>query len=261
VYSFGTAGCNLHCEFCQNWRISQIGPDEYPLAQELTPKQIVEQAINAECEAIAYTYTEPTVFFEYMLDTAKIAKRHGLKNIIVSNGFINPEPLAELVKHIDAANIDLKSMRDSFYKEHCSAKLEPVLKTLKALTRSKVWVEITNLIIPGLNSSETQIKELIYIVKSAYRDAVPLHFSAFYPCYKLTDKSQTPPEKLARARELAIQAGIKHVYTGNVLDLKGTSTYCPACGKVVIRRFGYIIESLLKDGACSCGAKIDGVWK
>jgi len=262
AYSISTAGCNLHCKHCQNWTISQASPENVS-SLDLSPKTVVENALSGNCKSIAYTYTEPTVFYEYVLDTAKIAKKKGIKNVIVSNGFINKKPLIELCKYIDAANIDLKSISEKFYVDICEARLQPVLETLKILKEKKVWLEIANLIIPTLNDKESDIKKLIAWIKNNLGVDTPLHFSAFYPTYKLLHISPTKPEVLIKARKLALKAGLNFVYTGNILDNEGSTTFCPSCRKPIIMRKGfYVIENKLNKGKCPhCNEKIPGVWK
>lgn len=214
VFSIGTAGCNFHCLFCQNWDISQVTPDNVP-SIDLSPEKVVEKAIDTGCEIIAYTYNEPTVFFEYALDTAKIAKKKGLKNVIVCNGFINPKPLEDWCKYIDAANIDLKSFNPSFYEKYCFGKLEPVLESLKILKKNKVWLEITNLIIPGLNDDLKMIEEMCkWIAKELGKD-VPVHFSRFHPCYNMLDKEITPKETLFKIKKVA-EKHLENVHLGNI---------------------------------------------
>jgi len=257
--SVATIGCNLHCKQCQNWQISQTKFEYYPYIT-LLPQEVVDKTIESECGIIAYTYTEPTVFYEYMLDTAKIAKKQGIKNVIVSNGFINPEPLKELCKYIDGANIDLKSFSEGFYNEICDGRLEPVLKAIEILHENNVWVEITNLIIPTLNDKEEETKRLAEWVKRLDAN-IPLHFSAFYPTYKLQDITPTPDSILKKARKIALKAGLKYVYTGNIDDDEGSATFCPKCGKAVIKRKDFfVLQNNLKKGACSCGGRIPGIW-
>ena len=260
AFSFGTAGCNLCCHWCQNFDISQVSPDKV-FSVEISPKKIIEICKQNNYKIIAYTYNEPTVFFEYTLEIAKLAKEAGIKNVIVSNGFINEEPLKELCKFIDAANIDLKSMKNETYQKYCCGKLQPVLNSLKILREKKIHLEITNLKIPGVNDRDEQIMELINWVKDNLGENTPLHFSAFYPCYKMHDKPATLPEAVKNARKKAIEVGMKFVYTGNIHDEEGSSTYCPKCNKVLIRRQGYnLIENHLKDGRCPCGEEVPGVW-
>jgi pyruvate formate lyase activating enzyme len=258
--SIATVGCNLHCKQCQNWQISQANPDKYPPIK-ISPKEIVKETKKAGSRIISYTYTEPTVFYEYMLDTAKLARKDGIKNVIVSNGFINPEPLKNLCRYIDGANIDLKSITEKFYKEICDARLQPILKAIEILHKNKIWIELTNLVIPTLNDRESELKKLVLWVKKLDKN-IPLHFSAFFPTYKLQNISPTPESTLKKAREIALGAGLNYVYTGNIIDDEGSTTFCPKCRKAVITRQGYrIVKNLLKDGKCSCGEKIAGVWE
>ena len=260
VYSIGTAGCNLRCKFCQNWQIAQAMPEDTPFI-ELNPENVVKEAIANCCKSIAYTYTEPTIFFEYVLDTAKLAKKKGIKNVIVSNGFVNQEPLKELCKYIDAANIDLKSFSNDFYKKVTGAWLEPVLESLKTLKKEGVWVEVTNLIIPGLNDDMKMIRKMCVWIKEELGEEVPLHFSRFFPDYLLKDYPPTEEKVLVKAKGVAEKAGLKYVYIGNIRTEKDEKTKCPKCGKVVIDREEFMIkENNLKNGKCSCGEKIAGEW-
>lgn len=259
--SIATAGCNLSCKNCQNWQISQANVDEVS-ELILKPEDIIKEAIKRKIKIISYTYTEPTIFYEYMLDTAKLAGKHKIKNVIVSNGFINPLPLKELCKYIDAANIDLKSINNEFYERVCNARLEPVLKALEISKENNTWLEITNLIIPEFNDSTQEIEKLVsWIVKNLGKE-IPLHFSAFYPQYKMLNLPSTPAETLKKARNIAIAKGMKYVYTGNIKDNEGDTTFCPKCKKALIRRKYFdILENNIKKGKCSCKEKIAGVWK
>lgn len=215
TYSVATVGCNLKCKFCQNWQISQE-KIENTRNFEMSPEQVVENAIVNDCKSISYTYVEPTIFYEFIIDTAKLAREKGLKNVVVTNGFINPEPLKELYKYIDAANIDLKAFSDGFYVKYCEAKLEPVLESIKNIHKMGVFIELTNLIIPGLNDSMDKIKNMCdWIVKELGVD-VPLHFSRFFPHHELKHIAPTPIESLKKAEEIAKGAGLKNVYLGNV---------------------------------------------
>jgi pyruvate formate lyase activating enzyme len=259
--SIATVGCNLKCKFCQNCEISQARPEQI-YSKNISPEDIIGEAKQKKVKIIAYTYTEPTIFYEYMLDIAKLAKKAGIKNVIVSNGFINPAPLKELCKYIDAANIDLKGIEDSFYKNICEARVAPVLETLKILKKEKVWLEITNLIIPTLNDSEKDIKKLVdWVTENLGKENV-LHFTAFYPQYQLSHLTPTSPRILEKARKIALDAGLKYVYTGNIQDNEGNNTYCPKCKKPLIkRRLFSITENNLKKGCCTyCDEKIGGVW-
>jgi len=259
--SIATAGCNLGCVFCQNWQISQAYPEK---AKHIvaTPEQVVAMAKRYGCDTIAYTYTEPTIFYEFMLDTAKLARKNGLKNAWITCGYINPKPLKELCKVMDAANIDLKGFDEKFYMTYCKATLAPVLETLKLALKEGVWVEVTNLVIPGANDDPATIRKMCeWYVKELGPD-VPLHFSRFFPRYRLLDKPVTPSATLIKAASIARKAGIHYVYIGNIALEEGRDTICPKCGHVCIQRRGYfVVKNDLKDGHCpKCGAKIAGVW-
>jgi pyruvate formate lyase activating enzyme len=260
AFSIGTVGCNLRCKQCQNWQTSQAKPGEF-FTQDLAPEQIVDAAVNNGCKAIAYTYNEPTIFYEYMLDTAKRAKKSGIKNVMVSNGYINQEPLQELCKYMDGVNCDLKSFENNFYKKICAGTLSPVLDTLKILKKSKVWFEIAYLIIPTLNEDLVNIKKMCIWIKKNLGTAYPLHFTAFYPCYKLDNLPKTPSESQLKAREIALKVGLQYVYAGNVSTAEGNNTYCPNCKKLLIERYGFsVLANNLVNGNCSCGHKIAGTF-
>ncbi len=259
--SIATAGCNLSCKNCQNWEISQRSPIDVSNF-ELFPAQVVEEAIKHGCKSIAYTYTEPTVFFEYASDTAIIAKERGIKNLMISNGYINEIPLRALAKNLDAANIDLKSFSGETYKKLFGGSLQPVLNTLLILKEAGVWLEITNLLIPGLtNGEDSLIQMCMWLVANGFA-GTPLHFSRFHPMHKLTGIPVTPIQTLEKAREIAISAGMQYVYIGNVAGTTWQHTYCPICKKPVIERFGYsIAANNIKNGVCKfCNTQISGVW-
>ncbi len=262
AFSVATAGCNFRCKFCQNWEISQFSPEE-TVNYFLPPKKLVEAAISYNCTTIAYTYTEPSIFYEYMLDTAKIAYKKGVKNIYHSNGSLNPEPLKLLTKYLDGANVDLKGFDKKFYKKICAGYLDTVLETLKILKENNVHLEITNLIIPTLNDNSKIIKEMCKWIKINLGDDIPIHFSRFYPHYKLKNLPPTPVKTLEDARKTALDVGLKFVYIGNVPGHKAENTYCPKCKKVLIRRIGYrILENNIVNGRCKfCKEKIPGVWQ
>ena len=263
VFSLAVAGCNMRCIFCQNWQISQSRPDETE-NYNLSPEEVVNKTIENNCKFIAYTYTEPTVFYEYMLDIAKLARAKGLKNTMHSCGYINPQPLKELLKYMDAVNIDLKGFTEEYYaKIGLLAQLKPVLETLKTIKEEGVWLEITNLIIPNFNDDPQKIKEMCIWIKENLGDEVPLHFSRFVPNFKLQNLPPTSIEKLEEAYKIAKGVGLKYVYIGNVPGHKGENTYCPNCGKIVVKRIGYeILENNIKDGKCKfCGYKIAGRWR
>jgi pyruvate formate lyase activating enzyme len=262
TFSLATAGCNLRCKFCQNWEISQRRPDEIDYLY-LKPQELVQKAKVSGRPTIAYTYTEPTIFYEYMLETAKLAKAQGLKNIMHSNGYINEEPLRQLAKYLDAANIDLKGFTDDYYSKLSEGTLEPVLKSLVVLKEEGVHLEITNLVLPGYNDDEDTIRKMCLWIKENLGADTPLHFSRFWPMYKLVALNPTPVATLEKARNIALTCGLKYVYIGNVAGHEAENTYCPKCKKIVIRRIGYIISEInLEDGKCKfCGEKITGVWK
>ena len=260
-FSISTAGCNMRCAFCQNWQISQARPEEVS-ASWLPPDAVVDNALAEGCATIAFTYTEPTVFYEYMLDTARAAAAKGVSCVLHSCGYINEEPLTELAPFLTAANIDLKGFSEEFYRKMGQGHLQPVLDTLVTLKRLGVWLEITNLIIPGANDDPGQIEKMCAWIKEHLGDEVPLHFSAFRPAYKLERLPQTSRQTLEKAREIASAVGLKYVYIGNYPGNPGESTYCPRCKKNVLHRIGYRIESTdIVDGKCRfCGYVIRGIW-
>lgn len=259
--SIATAGCNFTCKNCQNWDISQASPD-HTANFDLSPDQIVELAVAYKTPTIAYTYTEPTVFYEYMLDTAKKAKKEGILNIYHSNGYINQEPLNELAPYLDGANVDLKAMSNDFYKDIPGGTLYPVLDTLKTLKKNGVWLEITNLVITGKNDSQTMIKDLCTWVKQDLGSDTPIHFSRFYPQYKLQNLPPTTIETLKNAAAIAQKTGLQYIYIGNVPGLEEENTYCPVCKRIIINRKGYQIREInLIKGKCNfCKTKIPGHW-
>lgn len=260
AFSIATAGCVLGCKFCQNWQISQAAPEDVD-HQELPPADVVRQALFYNCRSITYTYTEPTVFYEYMLDTAVIARQQGVRNTMHSCGYINEKPLRRLAKLLDAADIDLKAFTENFYSRVCGGRLKPVLDSLVTLRQEKVWLEITNLVIPELNDDRAKINEMCrWIVKELGSD-VPIHFSRFFPYYKLKDLPPTPPATLDDARKIAMDAGMRHVYIGNIRS-EAEHTSCHACRKLLIEREGYFVKrNDVVKGACRhCGTAVAGVW-
>lgn len=261
AFSIATAGCNFRCKFCQNWQISQVPPEE-TFNFELYPLNVVEWAKREGCRTIAYTYSEPTVFYEYMLETSKIARKKGIRNIYHSNGYINRDPLEALCEWLDGANIDLKGFTDQFYGPVCAGKLAPVLNTLKILREKGVHLEITNLVIPELNDQMDSIGEMCSWIRDNLGENIPLHFSRFYPMYRLKNLPQTPAETLERARETALKVGLNYVYIGNVPGHEGENTYCPGCGELLIRRRGFAVrENNLANGRCRfCQEEVPGVW-
>jgi len=261
AYSIATAGCNFRCSNCQNFEISQMPRERNVIiGEDVTPEEIVAAAKQYKCESIAYTYTEPTIFFEYAYDTAKLASKEGIKNVFVTNGYITEEALVEIKPYLDAANIDLKSFSDDFYRKNCGARLSPVLDSIKVHKSLGIWIEITTLIIPTLNDSEENLRKIAEFIKDVGEE-IPWHISRFHPMYQLLDLPRTPITTLHKAREIGLEVGLRYVYEGNVPGEVGENTYCYNCGKPLIRRHGYtILENKIKDSECSyCGAKVDGV--
>lgn len=259
--SIATAGCNLACLNCQNWEISQTSPLKTK-NYDLMPEAVVNLAVERNCRSIAYTYSDPVVFYEYVLDTARIARKRGIRNIIVSAGYIYENPLREWAKYIDAANIDLKSFSNEIYEMLNAGKLDPVLETLRILKEEGVWLEITNLIVPDWTDDQDMIREMCnWLYDKGFKDT-PLHFSRFFPQYKLADLSPTPMATLKRARQIALESGLNYVYIGNAPELGGSTTNCPQCGHLLIERIGFSIRKIaIVDGNCeSCGASIPGHW-
>jgi pyruvate formate lyase activating enzyme len=262
AFSIATAGCNFRCRHCQNHEISQMPRDDGRIAgQKMEPSEVVNSAAKAGCKSISYTYTEPTMFYEYALDTARLAKEKGIYNNFVTNGYIEEEPLKAIRPYLDAANIDLKGFNKEFYKKVCGAELEGVLDTIKIYKSLGIWIELTTLVIPGYNDKEEELKAIALFIKDNLGVETPWHVSAFYPTYKLTDAPRTPTKTLQRAREIGLEEGLRYVYMGNIPGSDGENTYCWSCTKLVIGRYGYAIsEYNIKDGACTfCGAIIDGV--
>ena len=261
AFSISTAGCNLGCVFCQNWQISQVKPEEAE-HYNLEPEKIVAMALAEKSPTIAYTYTEPTVFYEYMLATAKLARQKGLKNIMHSCGYINPEPLKALLKYLDACNIDLKGFSEDYYQKMCNGHLAPVLATLKTIKRAGVWLEITNLVVPGKNDDPAMIRQMARWIKTNLGSDVPLYFSAFYPQYRLQNLPPTPVKTLELAYKIAREEGLNYVYIGNVFGHVKGDTYCPKCERLLIKRSGFSVEvNNIVDGKCRfCGQPIAGVW-
>ncbi len=263
VLSFGTTGCNLSCSFCQNWDISK-SQEVDALSEKATPAQIADAAIGSGSQSVAFTYNDPVVFFEYAIDVADECRSRGIKTIAVTNGYMQPEACEEFYKHIDAANVDLKSFSEDFYKKICAAHLAPVLECLKHIRRrTNTWLEITTLLIPGANDSEKEITQLTAWIAENLGVDVPLHFTAFHPAYKMLDKPPTPLHTLVKARRIALYNGLRYVYTGNVRDTEGSTTFCYSCGDELIVRESYEITkyNLTADGQCKmCGTPCDGIF-
>ena len=257
ILSLGMAGCNLRCRNCQNAEISQVSPDAVR-GVRLMPDDLVSLMRREGVESVAYTYTEPLVAFEYVRDCARAVRAAGFANVLVSAGYVNPEPLAELVPFFDAANIDLKTMSEIGYRENCGAERDPVLATLRTLARTDVVLEVTNLVIPGFNDSDQDLQAWCKFVAGELGREVPVHFSRFFPCHRMTDRPPTPPETLRRAAEIARAEGLEYVYCGNFDE--NEDTVCPRCGALLVRRRGFdVIENAVRGGACPrCGGKIYG---
>ena len=257
--SIGTIGCNFKCPFCQNWQISQTKDSSN--SYNLTPEQIVNLAIENECESIAYTYNEPTIFYPFAKDVALLAKKSGIKNIFVSNGFETPEIIEDMRGVIDAFNIDLKSFKQDYYKKVLKGTLEGVLDTLERVKKGGFWLEVTTLIVPGDNDSSKELTQIATFIAKNLGVNTPWHISAFHPDYKVQDKEATSLEMLNRAYKIGKEAGLEYIYIGNVLS--DGITYCPKCGAELIKRVGYkVVENRLIDGKCyRCGEDISGVWK
>jgi pyruvate formate lyase activating enzyme len=265
VLSIGTYGCNFRCPFCQNWRMSQVrdfddGLDT--LSQQATPEALVDACLKNHIPMIAYTYNEPTVFFEYTYDTAKLAHEHGIKNVYVSNGYMSEAALDTIAPYLDGINVDLKAFSDPFYREQCQARLEPVKRNIAHIAReTHIWIEVTTLLIPGLNDAEDELRAMAEWLAQVDSD-MPWHVTAFHPDYEMLDRPQTSQRALARAYEIGSQAGLHYVYVGNVMDADRESTHCPQCGHKLIQRHWYRVKELWPErGVCpQCSHAIAGVW-
>ena len=264
VLSFGTAGCNLGCKFCQNWDISKSRQDD-KLARRATPEQIAQAAAALGCRSVAFTYNDPVIFLEYAVDVARACHARGVRTVAVTAGEICAEPREEFFGHMDAANVDLKAFSEEFYRKICSGHLQPVLETLEYIKHhTQVWLEITTLLIPGLNDSDQELHRMADWVREHLGPEVPWHFTAFHPDWKLTDRPPTPPETLRRARRIALQHGMRYVYTGNVHDVEADTTYCHGCGQELIVRdwFRLLRWNLTSEGTCPrCGLPCAGVFE
>lgn len=262
-YSIATVGCNFKCRFCQNADIAQMPNDRNGviMGDETSPQSIVDGALKAKCKSISYTYTEPTIYFEFAHDTAKLAHEAGLRNVFVTNGYMTEEALDFIHPYLHAANVDLKAFSDDYYRNLCSAKLEPVKESLKKMKALGVFIEVTTLMVPGLNDSQKELEALAGFLVESLGPETPWHVSRFHPTYRLTDRSSTPVETLISAREIGLKAGLRYVYTGNVPGEEAENTFCYRCGEAVIQRWGFQIRKYdITEGRCrSCGAEIDGV--
>ncbi len=265
ILSIATVGCNLFCKFCQNHSISMFEgrrkTTEIP-GETIEPSELVKIAKLKGSIGIAYTYTEPTIFYEYVYETSIQMKKSGLKNVWVTNGFIEEEPQLKLKELVDGVNNDLKSFSEKTYKKYTGGKLKPVLETLKRWIKMGVWLEVTTLLIPGVNDSKEELRDIASFIKNELGEFVPWHISRFYPHYRMLSTPPTPPSKIKEAREIGLSEGLRFVYSGNLPGDEGENTYCPKCGKIIIKRYGYYIEeNNIVDGKCKfCGEKIEGIW-
>jgi pyruvate formate lyase activating enzyme len=262
TYSIATVGCNFHCHHCQNYGISQPHHGKVRIAgDDLPPETVVARALATGCRSISYTYTEPTIFYEYAFDTAVLAREAGLRNIFVTNGYITTEALSHIRPYLDAANIDLKGFSDRFYREVAHARLEEVLDCILDYKRQGIWIEITTLVIPGWNDSDEELHSLARFIATESGPETPWHVSGFFPTYRMTDHLPTPAVTLARAREIGVAAGLRYVYEGNGHHAGGEDTRCYACGELLISRRGFsIMDNRLHDGHCpACGTHLDGI--
>lgn len=260
--SIATVGCNMHCLNCQNADISQMPRDHNRIqGQDLSPQQLVQLAIDHRCRTIAYTYTEPVIYWDYAYDTARLAHKKGIKNIFVTNGYFSEKSLKEISPYLDGANVDLKFMNDKNYRSICGAKLQPVLDTIHSMKALNIWVEITTLLIPELNDSQDDLTALARFIHKC-DPGIPWHISRFHPTYKMTDRPPTPVDSIQKARQIGLEVGLKYVYTGNVPGEEGESTYCYHCNARLIHRWGFeVTANRLVNGKCpECGVTIDGVW-
>lgn len=262
AFSIATVGCNVLCKFCQNWQISQARPDQVD-SYDLPPHAIAEHASNSSCKSIAYTYTEPVIFTEYMYDCAEQGHKQNVKSVMISNGYIKAQPMKDLCTVLDAVKIDLKAFTEKFYQDMVAGHLQPVLDTLVLLKQERMWTEIVYLIIPTLNDDPKELQQMCKWIVNELGPDVPVHFSRFYPQYRLKNLPPTPVKTLEMARKIALDSGINFAYIGNVPGHEGENTYCPGCNKIVIRRMGYQImnNAINKNGKCQfCGHKIAGIW-
>lgn len=258
-YSIAAAGCNFKCSFCQNWEISQFSRDGSVSGEALKPGDIVEEAKRNNCRSISYTYTEPTIFFEYAYDTARLARKEGLYNNFVTNGYMTQEALEAIRPYLDSANVDLKGFSEEFYQKFCQAHLEPVLESIKMMKKLGIWVEVTTLVVPGRNDSEKDLRGIAEFIAGAGKE-IPWHVSRFYPDYKYLNSFPTPIETLKKARTIGEKAGLRYIYLGNVSD--GNDTYCHNCESLLIKRSGFdVVQNKITDSKCpECGTAIDGFF-
>lgn len=262
--SIGTAGCNFKCLFCQNDELSQaVKAGGEPAGFPLEPTRALDLAASLDCPSLAWTYSEPTVFYEYMLETARLGAERGIASIMVSNGYIRPEPLGRLAPLVSAANLDLKSFRDGFYRDTCGGRLKPVLETIVSLRRKGAWLELTTLVIPGLNDSDREIARIAAFIRRELGPGTPWHLSRFHPCHRMTDRPPTPVETIRRAVEIGRGEGLHHIYPGNLPGHRGADTDCPSCGRRLIERRAFRVDRVDLDGnrCLSCGHRLPGVFR
>jgi pyruvate formate lyase activating enzyme len=259
--SIATAGCNVNCKFCQNWEISQVRPEQITHI-DLPPESVVQTAEKNNCPSIAYTYSEPVIFFEYMYDTSLEARRKGIKNVVITGAHVNPEPFKDLLEVVDGVKIDLKAFNQDFYTKYVRGKLQPVLDAIVAASQSHVWLEIVYLVIPTLNDTTSEIRQMCRWIKKEIGPDVPLHLSRFYPYYLMKNLPPTPLSTLENLRNTALEEGLNYVYIGNIPAHEAENTYCPHCGEIIVKRMGYLIEKInIKNGRCAlCGQEIPGFW-
>ena len=263
AFSIATAGCNLSCQYCHNWAFSQVGPQEAPKVYSMTPREVVAKAVENHCDAIAYFYTEPVVFFEYMMDIATLARKSGLKNVMVTAGYISPEPLREILPHLDAVTFGLKGFDEAYYRDYVGGELKYVLRSAEILAQTKrVWWEVVTLLVPSLNDDMAQVARLAKWLRNTAGSEVPLHFTRFRPEYRLKRLPMTPSKTLTLARETAMAQGLKYVYLGNLPGHQGADTVCPRCSRTIVERIGFkVLERRMRGNKCAyCSAVIKGVW-
>lgn len=260
-FSIAAMGCNLNCQFCQNHTLSIVKDEDHIYGENITPESIVERAVESGSESISYTYTEPTIYFELMYETAKLATERGLKNVMVTNGFISPEALEKILPFIDGANIDLKAFSNDFYRSYCGGKLNPVLDSIEIMNQNEIWIELTTLMIPGLNSDPKELRDLISFI-SGIDPSIPWHVSRFFPNYKITDKMPTDTGQIEEILVTGKEMGLLYLYGGNFSSKLWENTFCPECNTLLIERSGYSTRiDNLESGKCAeCGEKIPGVW-
>ncbi len=261
AFSLATAGCNIECRFCQNWQISQAGPEDVDSVW-MPPEDVISRAVREGSPSIAYTYSEPVVFYEYVHETARLGKARGLRSVMITNGFIREKPMRDLLPHLAAVKVDLKSFTEKFYRDTCDGALAPVLDTLRLLKRTGIWHEVVVLLVPTLNDSDDELTGLCRWVKRELGPSTPLHFTRFHPTYKIRNLPPTPVATLERARAIGMREGLQFVYLGNVPGHPGENTCCPKCGKTLVTRVAYRVDaSGIKNASCRfCGFPIAGVW-